>query len=131
MVSAHTTQLKSSFNSLFSPPRLTTSQRSRQLLKCGKLEERSEARITNRKYISFDGDARLFLIVDIGSDHVKVTCKIPTYHGLCIDHHSWYIMADQKFKFFPAIHFCLSQSTNHLQLQFTFIHDLLYRLHYR
>ena len=54
---------------------LDYSQRSRQLLKCGKLEERSEARITNRKYISFDGDARLFLIVDIGSDHVKVNCS--------------------------------------------------------
>ena len=53
---------------------LDYSQRSRQLLKCVKLEERSEARITNRKYISFDDDARRSLVglLDVDVSPVRV-----------------------------------------------------------
>ena len=53
---------------------LDYSQRSCQLLKCVKLEERSEARITNRKYISFDDDARRSLVglLDVDVSPVRV-----------------------------------------------------------
>ena len=43
-------------------------------MKCVKLEERSEARITNRKYISFDDDARRSLVglLDVDVSPVRV-----------------------------------------------------------